>query len=199
MSNVCQLIKSYLSNRTQSTFVNGSTSEKELISYGVPQGSVLGPKLFLIFINDLVYNIQHCNYFLYADDIVMYRSLGKTTPLYDVGLFKQDIKAIETWCLRNELTINIKKTKLQYFPHSRNIDFLSVEKDINCQIYGETLSYVNTFKYLGIDIDRNFSMKKFYDSMYKLVNHKLYLLKLIRPSFTIDAALAVGKSMILSY
>ena len=67
----CQLIKSYLTKRTQSTFVNGCTSDQRLLSYGVPQGSVLGPKLFLMFVNDLVYNIQHCKYFLYADDILM--------------------------------------------------------------------------------------------------------------------------------
>ena len=196
--NTCQLIKSYLQNRSQSTFINGCTSENNPISFGVPQGSVLGPKLFLIFINDLVSKIHHCKYFLYADDIVMYKKIGNPLPLHDIGLFKQDLKSIETWCLQNELTINIKKTKMQYFPHNRNIDCLAFEHDVNCQIYDQTLSYVNTFKYLGIDIDRNLNMKSFNDSMFKIVNHKLYLLKLIRPSLTIDAALAVGKSMILS-
>ena len=194
----CQLLESYLSERHQSTFINGHTSDERLISYGVPQGSVLGPKLFLMYINDLVYNIHHCKSFLYADDIVMYQKIGKTTSLRDIDLFKQDIKSIEIWCLKNELTVNIKKTKLQYFPHNRNTDHIAFENEVNCLIYGQDLSYVNTFKYLGIDIDRNLNMKSFYDSMYKHVNHKLYLLKLIRPSLTIDAALAVGKSMILS-
>ena len=196
--NTCQLLKSYLSNRTQSTFINGYTSEELTITYGVPQGSVLGPKLFLIFINGLVYNIQHCKYFLYADDIVMFIRLGKESLLRNVNLFKQDIKSIETWCLKNELTINIKKTKLQYFPQNRNTDCIAFENEVTCRIYGQELTYVSTFKYLGIDIDRHVNMKSFYESLYKLVNHKLYLLKLVRPSLTIDAALAVGKSMILS-
>ena len=128
----------------------------------------------------------------------MYKTLNDDNLYNDLGQFNQDIKSIETWCLKNELTINIKKTKLQYFPHNRNTDCATFENNVTCSIYGQNLSYVSTFKYLGIDIDRYLNMKSFYDSMYKLVNHKLYMLKLIRPCLTIDAALAVGKSMILS-
>ena len=169
-----------------------------MISYGVPQGSVLGPKLFLIFINDLVANIKHCQFYLYADDIVMFKRLDDKNPAEDFVLFNSDIKSIEKWCLQNELTINIKKTKLQYFPCNRNINCANFEKNTSCEIYKEKLSYVNSFKYLGIDVDNNLNMKCYYDAMFKLVNHKLYLLKLIRPSLTIEASLAVGKSMILS-
>ena len=194
----CLLLKSYLTHRSQMTFINGNTSGSNNISYGVPQGSVLGPKLFLIFINDLVKNIQNSKYFLYADDIVMFKRLTKDNTNEDLVLFKQDIKAVETWCLINELTINIKKTKLQFFPSNRNTDCSNFENEVACHLYGQRLSYVNTFKYLGIDIDKNLNMKSFYDSMYKLVSHKFYLLKLIRPSLTIEAALAVCKSMILS-
>ena len=149
-------------------------------------------------INDLVLNIHHCKFFLYADDIVMFKSIGKNSVNNDIDLFKRDLAAIEYWCLKNELTFNIKKTKLQFFQENRNIDCNLFENEVKCQIYNQTLEYENTFKYLGVDIDRYLTMKSFFDSMYKLVNHKLYLLKLIRPSLTVEAALAVGKSMILS-
>ena len=197
-NSVCALLKSYLAGRSQSTFVNGKTSNESTITYGVPQGSVLGPKLFLIFINDLVLQNCHCKYYLYADDIVMFKRLDKENVIQDMDLFNQDLKSIEKWCLRNELTINIKKTKLQYFPHNRNTNCSAFEENNICLMYNQKLSYVNSFKYLGIDIDRNLNMKNYFDTVFKLINHKLYLLKLIRPSMTIDASLAVGKSMILS-
>ena len=75
-----------------------------------------------MFINDLVYHIHHCKYFLYADDIVMFKSLNKGQTDHELALSKQDILSIEKWCLQNELTINIKKTKVQYFPENFNTD-----------------------------------------------------------------------------
>ena len=146
-----------------------------------------------MFIDDLVININQCKYFLYADNVVMYKSLGKFSKIEDIETFKQDIASTERWCLRNELTINIKKTKLQFFLENRNTDCIAFENVTDCFIYNQKLTYESTFKYLGVDIDRNLNMKSFYESMYKLANHKL-----IRPSLTVNAALAVGKSMIIS-
>ena len=128
----------------------------------------------------------------------MYKSLGKFSKIEDIEAFKQDIASIDHWCLRNELTINIKKTKLQFFPENHNTDCIAFENVTDCYIYNQKLTYESTFKYLRVDIDRNLNMKSFYESMYKLVNHKLYLLKLIMPSLTVNAALAVRKSMIIS-
>ena len=88
--------------------MNGVSTHEKCITYGVPQGSVLGPKLFLMFINDLVSVIKHCKFFLYADDIVMYKSLESGNNDHDITLFRQDLRAVERWCIRNELTINIK-------------------------------------------------------------------------------------------
>ena len=119
----CLLLESYLTNRIQSTFVNGCTSEESEISYGVPQGSVLWPKLFIVFVNDLVLNIQHCKCFPYTDDKVLFKSLKKDSRDAGSDLFRQDIASIEHWCRQNKRTINIKKTKLQFFPVTCNTEF----------------------------------------------------------------------------
>ena len=65
-------------------------------------------------------------------------------------------------------------------------------------IDGINLDYVSSFKYLGVEIDRNLSMKGQYEYLFKAVKHKFFLLKLIRPSLTIKAALEVARSMIFS-
>ena len=96
--------------------MEGKCSDMLNITYGVPQGSVLGPKLFLLYINDLTSVIKNCEYYLYADDIVLYRRLRPENVGNDFAFFEEDVQSVSNWCVVNELTINIKKTKLQYFP-----------------------------------------------------------------------------------
>ena len=72
---VCTWLHSYLSNRTQKTFVNNTVSSSLPISYCVPQGSVLGPLLFIVYLNDITKCVHDCKFFLYADDIVLYKDI----------------------------------------------------------------------------------------------------------------------------
>ena len=120
--NLIKLLQNYLDNRSQSTCVGGECSTSLNVTYGVPQGSVLGPKLFLLYLNDLVEVIEYCDYYMYADDIVLFKKIRNDDHYtnIDIGLFKQDVQRVSEWCVANELTINIKKTKLQYFPSNRN-------------------------------------------------------------------------------
>ena len=82
---------------------------------GFSQGSVLGPNLFLIFLNDLLYNIQHCKYFLYADDILMFKKLTKENILQDIDLFRPHIHSIEKWCLKMNLQLIFRRPKYNFF------------------------------------------------------------------------------------
>ena len=65
-------LTSYFTNRKKCTVANGTTSEKAVITCGVPQGSILGPLLFLIYVNDLCHKIKNCNIKLYTDDTMIY-------------------------------------------------------------------------------------------------------------------------------
>ena len=98
-------ITSFLSNRKQRVNVNSSFSEWARVTSGVPQGSVLGPLLFLIFVNDIPLVIKHCIIKMYADDIKIYPRLGVT----DCKLIQEDINEIVKYCDAHQLTINLKK------------------------------------------------------------------------------------------
>ena len=196
--NLIKLLASYLSNRDQCTCVEGECSDRLKITYGVPQGSVLGPKLFLLYINDLTDVIHNCEFYLYADDIVLYRKLRTYQTRNDFALFLEDVHSVMNWCITNELSINIKKTKVQFFPKKGNIVCDNFENTHIVKIDNSVISYVNSFKYLGIEIDKNINMKGKFEYLFKIVNHKLFLLRIIRPCLTIHAAVNIARSMILS-
>ena len=103
------LFKSYLSNRKQYTFVNGSKSTELLIDIGVPQGSVLGPLLFLLYINDLP-NASLLLTRLFADDTCLLFSAKTIDELQIV--INREMRKIENWMSGNKLSINYKKNKI---------------------------------------------------------------------------------------
>lgn len=104
---VLSWIQSFLSSRSQFVVTNDSTSHAAPVESGVPQGSVLGPLLFLIYINDLPDNIssQIC---LFADDCVIYR---KVTNASDIATLQSDLNNISNWCLTWCMELNINKCK----------------------------------------------------------------------------------------
>ena len=108
-----QWIECYLSNRSQKCTVNDITSSCLDIKCGVPQGSILGPLLFLLYINDIVDVLECTKCYLYADDTVLYMS-DPNEAVAHAGL-QHDLHAFRAWCDINRLTINTKKTKVVLF------------------------------------------------------------------------------------
>ena len=105
-----QWFRSYLTMRTQSVCTNGVLSEPQPISFGVPQGSVLGPLLFIIYINDLPLAVQGCCVELYADDTLIYfasKSVSEIQAQLTSGLTN-----ILSWLHANFLILNLEKTKI---------------------------------------------------------------------------------------
>ena len=106
-------LENYLSHRQQCTVVNASTSKYSTITCGVPQGSILGPLLFLIYINDLSHVVTNTSMYLYADDTV----LLSTDQCIDncTNNIQRDLTIIAAWCRSNKSSLNIKKTKCMLF------------------------------------------------------------------------------------
>ena len=104
--------KSYLSNRIQYAKVNGKISDSRINRCGVLQGSILGPLLFIIYINDLSKYITECHVNLYADDTALYTG----SPYIELFLsLRLEIATLSQWMLANKLTLNVRKTKFMIF------------------------------------------------------------------------------------
>ena len=119
---VTDWFKSYLSARVQKTIANGVHSDWESISFGVPQGSILGPILFILYVNDLSSLHMTCKILQYADDTVLYTS-GKSLVEITETL-QTDLNMLVSWCDENMLTINAKKTKTMLYTYEKNVKLL---------------------------------------------------------------------------
>ena len=101
--------KSYLDNRRQKCFINGCLSDKLPLSCGVPQGTILGPLLFLIYINDLPNCLLSSQPRMYADDTHLTFSIKDITAL-DQAL-NRDVDSVNNWLVSNKLTLNAANTE----------------------------------------------------------------------------------------
>ena len=109
--------ENYPNGREQFVCINGIESEKEKISCGVPQGSVLGPLLFLLFINDLP-NATNFLTLLFADDTTFQVSGTDLNELFNIANIELEKSAV--WFKANKLTLNVKKTKFMVFSETNS-------------------------------------------------------------------------------
>ena len=165
-----------------------------MINCGVPQGSILGPLMFLIYINDISVNIINCTTRLYADDTILYCS-GSTIMEASEKLQK-DLDTLGGWCTSNMLSVNTKKSKVMLFGTQR---YIKSNQKPDLKLSNSKLEYVNHYKYLGVDLDETLNFKKHVQNVCKLASHKIDILSRIKPYITNSAALQVYKSKILSY
>ncbi len=104
--------ENYLSGRLQQTKVNGCLSDVRQMSHGVPQGSILGPLLFIIYINDLSNYLSETKTSLYADDTAIYCSGSSVVD--NVLSLRIDLSTVTEWLRANKLTLNTSKTKYMF-------------------------------------------------------------------------------------
>ena len=144
-------INSYLSNRKQFVVIDNNRSENLDILCGVPQGSVLGPLLFILYINDIVKVSEKLKLVLFADDTNVFCS-GKNIDEMLKEL-QDEMERIKRWFNINKLSLNLNKTKIMLFgKHKSNINVKLVIDGVNIERVKET-------KFLGVIIDEKISWK----------------------------------------
>ena len=118
------------------------------LSSGVPQGSILGPLLFICYINDLPSVLCHTTPHLYADDTALIAT--GNTPEEVSQKLNDDANNVSAWFGKNRLSCNVKKTKVQLFCNSR---YHHKDVPLNVQMMGQEVEEVDCFKYLGVNLD----------------------------------------------
>ena len=147
-----QWFKTFLTQQRQQVYVNNSKSDIGQVLYGVPQGSIFGPLLFLLFINDLPLYVHNVNTDLYTDD----------TTLYDIQNSVEDIEdnlqialdSLNTWCKCNGMLLNSSKTKIMLVTTNQKRQRLDKEI-LDLKFNEESLSMISNDKILGVFVDQN--------------------------------------------
>ena len=184
-----KLLQNYITTRTQVTTVGERTSSPRAVKCGTAQGSILGPLIYIIYVNDVLGQIEKdVDIFLYADDmLIMTKHMNVEIML---SKLQQAMHKIYVWCLENRLTINESKTKYMIVNNTKT------EPISKISIAGKHLSRVTQYEYLGMIIHEKLNMDTQIESMYKKANKKLGIFSRIRRFITTETATKLYKTMI---
>ena len=162
-----QWFQSYLSNRKQRTSCGNELSDSLPITVGVPQGSILGPLLFIIYIDNLPTAVTYYKMLLYADDTVIYCYNSNLQDLEKE--LNEDLLIIAKWLNDNKLTINLEKTKCMLIGSNRK---LGNTKTLLVSISNYEISNVNCFKYLGVILSNDLTWSDHIDYLTAKINQR---------------------------
>ena len=181
---------SYLSNRKQYVYYNGHSSEIKSIKCGVPQGSVLGPLLFLLYINDLPNVSSKLRFYLFADDTNLYYESYDLKKIEKV--VNKEMNKLFQWLCSNRLALNISKTNFVIFhPYNK-----PVKEVITLKINKKAIAEELCVKYLGILIDSTLSWKSQISTITKKISRSIGIMYKLRPFVNVKIMKSVYYSII---
>ena len=184
--------KSYLDGRTQYVTYNDEKSSIKSMVCGVPQGSILGPILFLIYINDLVSVCKHSLPFLFADDTNLFTSGKNLKDLNDK--VNEELANISIWLKVNKLSLNVKKTHFLVFHNKKK----PIEK-VEIFIDNKAIDQKNNTKFLGVYIDDKLTWKKHIDHVSKKLSRGIGVICKARRLLNLNAMKTLYHSFIYPY
>ena len=172
------LMRSFLSNRTQQVIINGSSSSLGYVIRGVPQGSILGPLLFCLFINDLPLHIINKNVDcdLFADDGSLHTSASNIQTLEK--LLQVELNNVLQWCTNNKMLINPQKTKSMVITSRQKHQRERLK--LNIAIGNNSIEQVKSHRVLGVTVDEELRWHFHINNVCKTVARNIYLLSKLK-------------------
>ena len=182
------LFRSYLTERRRYVDYNETSSSLEHISTGVPQGSILGPLLFIIYINEIAQSSPYFNVITCADDTTL---CGKSAGQIDIGM---ELKHVTEWLKMNKLSLNVKKTKAMLF-HMPQKKIIVPKIKIN----GTIIDFVDNFNFLGINLNKHLN----WNPHVKIVSNKLVktvgVLNILKKTLPLNILRIIYNALILPH
>ena len=183
---IFSLISSFLSNRRLRVVLDGKSSQEYPVNAGVPQGSILGPTLFLLYINDLPDDVI-CNIAIYADDTTLYSKCNQASDLWQL---ESDLRDTVDWDMKWLVDFSAGKTQLVSFDRSKNTGAIDVIMD------GSVLEEKTYFKMLGLTFSSKLDWASYIVSIAKTASKKIGALIHSMKFLSHEVALYLYKSTI---
>ena len=186
-------LASYLSNREQYVSINGKHSSSKMLECGVPQGSILGPLLFIIYINDIPHLSHLAKFILYADDaniIITGNNLDEIE-----AKFTALSTALMAWVSSNELALNVRKTNYMIFTNKRKIDFTNFAPKLG----NIPIERKNVARFLGVLIDEKLTWKHHITAIKTKMSRYIGILYKLKHILPLSARINVFHSLVQSH
>uniref|UniRef100_A0A2A4KAV4 Reverse transcriptase domain-containing protein n=1 Tax=Heliothis virescens TaxID=7102 RepID=A0A2A4KAV4_HELVI len=199
--NAIKWFQSYLYNRQQRVEVrlsNGSTLTSSLtpINRGVPQGSILGPLIFILYCADIINSLKRCRYHIYADDVQVYISFDPREHVNALRDLNEDLNRIAGWAEVNGLVLNPTKTKYMLFGTKSQISALP--STIHVVLMGELVERVTEARNLGLTMDAELRYEAHVAKSVRTCFYRLRILYKIRPYLSEELRVRLVESLVLS-
>ena len=189
------LMKSYLEDRKQFVQFDESISEMKAIHKGVPQGSILGPLLFLIYINDIPNSSNLFNFLMYADDTTLYCCLEDIDSVNKELVLNRELKSVHLWLSANKLTLNINKSKYMLFSKHKNTQL----PKLNLKINNSNIQSTSEFNFLGLHINTKLNWDTHVNVIGNKISRVIGIIKKLQIIFPKEILLSIYNALILPH
>ena len=191
---VIRWFTSYLRRRQIVTY-NNVDSPVCPVPTGIGQGTILGPLIFIFYMNDIVDKLYYVKISMYADDCVLYLSGNNWRNIR--SRLQDDLECFEYWGELNNLHLNISKTKLLIAGSRSKLSKIGIVSPL--RIYENDIDVVKQYNYLGVILDSEMTLRPFFNHVKKIVYAKMFAFSKLRKCLTEKAAIMLYKHTILPF